>query len=55
MGATDLDRIQSLAGAAGILTIAIHNQRTPIGLSGMTPGQDMLRRVYRRILEQLPR
>jgi hypothetical protein len=68
----DLSRIQDLACASGILSIAAHNRRTPAQLTKATPplllidqktrrvytidsGQDMIRRAYRRILEQLPR
>jgi hypothetical protein len=61
MGPHDLSTIQDLACAAGILSIASHNRRTPPDSlirhdePTLVPREDMIQRVYRRIMEQLPR
>ena len=71
MGPHDLSTIQDLACAAGILSIASQNapaRRVPHakekpGMILVEQGrhyridssQDMIRRTYRRIMEQLPR
>ena len=61
MGPHDLSIINDLACAAGLLTITSHNRRTSLDSlirheePTLIPREDMIQRVYRRIMEQLPR